>query len=83
MPTKTKKLYNKLFQEEDETNKEFAKLLSKNTKTLPKIGELTEGKVISASNSEVLVDVNGLTVGVVRGYELQDESGECDLRTED
>ncbi|HQL11488.1 MAG TPA: S1 RNA-binding domain-containing protein [bacterium] len=76
MPTKTKKLYNKLFQEEDETNKEFAKLLSKNTKTLPKIGELIEGKVISASNSEVLVDVNGLTVGVVRGYELQDESGE-------
>ena len=76
MPTKTKKLYNKLFQEENETNKEFAKLLSKNTKTLPKIGELIEGKVISASNSEVLVDVNGLTVGVVRGYELQDESGE-------
>ncbi len=76
MPTKTKKLYNKLFQEEDETNKEFAKLLSKNTKTLPKIGELIEGKVISSSNSEVLVDVNGLTVGVVRGYELQDESGE-------
>jgi len=76
MPTKTKKLYNKLFQEENETNKEFAKLLSKNTKTLPKIGELIEGKVISSSNSEVLVDVNGLTVGVVRGYELQDESGE-------
>ena len=41
-----------------------------------KIGELIEGKVISSSNSEVLVDVNGLTVGVVRGYELQDESGE-------
>jgi len=76
MPTKTKKLYNKLFQEENETNKEFAKLLSKNTKTLPKIGQLIEGKVISSSNSEVLVDVNGLTVGVVRGYELQDESGE-------
>lgn len=76
MATKTKKLYSKLFQEENETNKEFAKLLSKNTKTLPKVGELVEGTVISASNSEILIDINGLTVGIVRGYELQDESGE-------
>lgn len=75
MTTKTKKLFKKLFEEQEE-NKEFSKILSKNTKTLPKVGELVEGKVISISNSEVLVDINGLTVGIVRGYELQDESDE-------
>ena len=75
MTTKTKKLFKKLFEEQEE-NKEFSKILLKNTKTLPKVGELVEGNVISISNSEVLVDINGLTVGIVRGYELQDESDE-------
>lgn len=78
MATKTKKLYKKLFEEQEQEDKEFSKLLAKTNKTLPKVGDLVEGKVISISNSEVLINVNGLTVGIVRGYELQDESSETD-----
>ncbi len=77
MATKTKKLYKQILAENKEEDKELNKLYSsKSSKTLPKVGELIEGTVISASKSEVLIDVNGLTVGIVRGYELQDESDE-------
>ena len=43
---------------------------------VPKIGELIEGIVISSSKNEVLVDIEGLTTGVIRGKEIYDESGE-------
>lgn len=43
---------------------------------LPKIGDLIEGRVISLSKSEVHLDIDGLTTGVVRGRELFDESGD-------
>ena len=77
MATKTKKLYKQLIEGKLEDNKEMNKFLSSKTvKSLPKVGELIEGTVISASKSEVLIDINGLTVGIVRGYELQDESDE-------
>lgn len=77
MATKTKKLYKQLLAEKREEDKELNKLLiSKSSKSLPKVGDLIEGTVISASKSEVLIDVNGLTVGIVRGFELQDESDE-------
>ncbi|MBI5135431.1 S1 RNA-binding domain-containing protein [Candidatus Uhrbacteria bacterium] len=45
-------------------------------KNLPKVGDIIEGKVLSASKKEVLIDIPGLTTGVVRGPELYDESGE-------
>ena len=45
-------------------------------KPVPKIGELVEGLVISASKNEVLLDIEGLTTGVIRGKEIYDESGE-------
>lgn len=76
MATKTKKLYKQLLEEKKEENKDFNKLLAAKNKTLPKVGDLIEGTVISASKSEVMIDVNGLTVGIVRGFELQDESDE-------
>ena len=41
----------------------------------PKTGDLIEGTVLSISRSEVLLDIEGLTTGVVRGRELDDESG--------
>lgn len=43
---------------------------------LPNVNDIVEGVVISTAKNEVCVDVNGLTVGVVRGPELFDESGE-------
>ncbi len=53
-------------------------LNSKDFKSLPKVGELVEGKVLYASKKEVLIDIKNITVGVVRGYELYDESGETE-----
>lgn len=43
---------------------------------IPKVNELVNAKVISVSKGEVLLDIDGLTTGVVRGKELADESGE-------
>lgn len=45
-------------------------------KPLPKVGDLVTGRVLSVSKSEVHLDLDGLTTGVVRGRELFDESGE-------
>ena len=45
-------------------------------KPVPKIGELVEGRVISSSKNEVLLDIEGLTTGIIRGKEIYDESGE-------
>lgn len=51
---------------------------------LPATGALVPGTVISAVNSEVHVDLNGIASGVVRGPELEDESGMfTDLRPGD
>ena len=41
----------------------------------PKIGDLIEGRIISISKNEVYLDIEGITTGVVRGKELEDESG--------
>jgi small subunit ribosomal protein S1 len=43
---------------------------------LPKVGDLIEGRILSVSKSEVHVDIDGITTGVVRGRELFDESGD-------
>ncbi len=44
--------------------------------SLPVVGDTVEGVVVSTVKNEVCVDLNGLAVGVVRGPELFDESGE-------
>ncbi len=58
-------------------NSEFAKLIS-DSKYLqfPKIGEVIKGTVISASKSEVKLDIGGVKTGIVRGRELYNESEE-------
>lgn len=43
---------------------------------LPKVGDLVKGKVIKIGRGEVHLNVEGMTAGVIRGYELFDESGE-------
>ncbi len=50
----------------------------------PKVGELIESTVINVGKNEVILDINGITTGMVRGKELEDESGEySDLKVED
>jgi small subunit ribosomal protein S1 len=43
---------------------------------LPGIDDIVEGKVLSVSKTEAIVDIGGIATGVVRGRELFDESGE-------
>jgi len=45
-------------------------------KALPKPGDLIEGDVIYVGRNEILVDVGGITTGLIRGHEAYDESGE-------
>ncbi len=61
---------------EDQKNldsSEFAKLLDKDQTQVPQIGDIVKGKVISASKSEVMLDINGISMGIVRGPELYNE----------
>lgn len=41
---------------------------------VPKLGDVLEGTVLSVGKNEVLIDIDGIGVGVVRGRELYDES---------
>lgn len=43
---------------------------------IPQPGDLVEGEVVSLGKREVRLDIPGFTIGVVRGRELFDESGE-------
>jgi ribosomal protein S1 len=51
-------------------NSEFAKLLEKDQIAIPQVGETITGKIISASKSEVKLDINGVMTGIIRGREL-------------
>jgi len=44
-------------------------------KSIPKVGELVKGKVLSVNKNEAVIDIDGITTGVVRGWEMIDESG--------
>lgn len=63
----------------------FAELLSSGEyTTLPGVGDVVSGTVISNSRREILLDVNGLTTGVIRGRELFAEASEYrNLKTGD
>ena len=53
-------------------------------RALPKVGDIVTGLVLKIAKTEVLIDLPGLTTGVVRGEELFDESGEySDLHVSD
>ncbi|NUM25853.1 MAG: S1 RNA-binding domain-containing protein [Candidatus Buchananbacteria bacterium] len=43
---------------------------------IPKIGDIIKGVVIDISRSEIRLDIDGLTTGIVRGREFYDESSE-------
>lgn len=51
---------------------------------LPQVGDIVPGRILSVSKNEVILDIEGITTGVVRGRELLDESGESsDLKPGD
>jgi small subunit ribosomal protein S1 len=52
---------------------DFGKMLDKDDFKAPEVGELIKGIVISASKSEVKIDIEGFLTGVVRGPELYEE----------
>jgi len=62
---------NQKTQEKDE----FKKILEKNKKiiTVPKIGDLIKGSVLSISKHEVRLDIDGMTTGIVRAQELYND----------
>lgn len=59
-------------------------LSSADSPSLPKSGDLVEGEVVFVGRNEVLVDIQGLMTGLIRGHEAYDESGEYnDLKVGD
>lgn len=52
---------------------EFAALLEKDAIKIPQAGDIVKGRVVSASKAEVMLDIDGIMMGVVRGPELYNE----------
>lgn len=62
--------------EEATGSKTMQKLIDKHSFILPEVDKTIDGKIISVGKNEILIDLNGITTGMVRGPELFDESGE-------
>ena len=60
-------------EKKEEELSEFGALLEKDTIKIPQIGDVIKGKVITASKSEVKVDIDGVLMGIVRGPEMYNE----------
>ncbi len=61
---------------DEEKSSDFKTLLLSHALTIPKVGDVVKCKIISIDKGEVHVDIEGLTVGVVRGRELFAEAKE-------
>lgn len=57
----------------NQKDEKLEKLFQKDVTYIPKVGDVIEGEIISSSKSGIYLDINGLTIGVVRGRELYDE----------
>ena len=57
-------------------SQEFEALLEKEEINIPQIDDVVKGIVVSASKSEVRIDIDGVLIGVVRGPELYEEDEE-------
>lgn len=63
---------------------DFGKLLESDKIRIPQVGDVIKGRVITASKSEVKLDVDGILMGIVRGPELYYEAPEfSDLKPGD
>ena len=56
--------------EEVKQSSVFADLLEKDGVQVPQVGDVVKGTVVTASKSEVVLDIDGVLMGVVRGPEL-------------
>lgn len=54
----------------EELSKEFSDLLNKDDHHVPQVGDMVKGKVVTASKSEVRLDISGVLMGIVRGPEM-------------
>ncbi|MGE5425561.1 MAG: 30S ribosomal protein S1 [Bacillota bacterium] len=54
----------------EQVNTSFADLIEKDGVKVPQVGDVIKGTVITASKSEVKLDIDGVLMGVVRGPEL-------------
>jgi len=52
---------------------DFSKLLETDKIKIPQVGDLVKGTVITASKSEVKLDIDGVLMGIVRGPEMYNE----------
>jgi small subunit ribosomal protein S1 len=58
-------------------SKEMAELLEKEQpNNMPRVGDLVTGTVASISKNGIVIDIKGRLTGLVRGKEIEDESGE-------
>jgi small subunit ribosomal protein S1 len=55
---------------EQGTTSAFADLIEQEGVEIPQVGDVVKGVVVTASKSEVILDINGVLMGVVRGPEL-------------
>ncbi len=60
----------------EELNKQFASLLDKDEQAVPQVGDMVKGRVVTASKSELRLDINGVLMGIVRGPEMYVEVDE-------
>src|SRR3989338_3594113 len=74
-----------LIKEDKKTTSQFSKMLAEGDFVkVPKVGEIIKGQIIDISKSEIRIDIEGLTIGVIRGREFYDESNEySDLKVGD
>ncbi|MFA5886171.1 MAG: S1 RNA-binding domain-containing protein [Patescibacteria group bacterium] len=56
-----------------EITDEFAKLLEKDDIKIPQVGDIVKGTVVAASKAEVMLDIDGVLMGIIRGPELYNE----------
>jgi len=68
-----------------ETGQQLKKLLTEGDFIkIPKVGDIVKGKIIDVSRSEIRLEIEGLTTGIVRGREFLDESSDySDLKIGD
>ena len=71
--------------EDQDKASQLRKMLAEgNFVNIPKVGDLVKGTIVDISRSEIRLDIEGLTTGVVRGREFYDESNEySDLKIGD
>ncbi len=61
---------------EHNLSQEFSDLLEKDNLQVPQVDDIVKGIVVSASKSEVRLDINGVLMGIIRGPEMYIEVDE-------